>query len=93
MLKIYDLEKSEIVMFKNAIVIETDENVSDEVGKENERLKDLFKKWTKMEKELIELRKDIDFQEANVINAIKCEQWNAQERQMDIFNKIVQQHK
>lgn len=85
MLKIYDLEKSEIVTFENAIVI--DENVSDEVEKENERLKDLFKEWKKKEKELINLRLDIDKQKNNVIGKY------AQERQIDIFNKIVQKQK
>lgn len=85
MLKIFDLEKGEIVMFENAIVI--DENVSDEVEKENERLKDLFKEWKKKEKELINLRLDIDKQKNNVIGKY------AQERQIDIFNKIVQKQK
>lgn len=85
MLKIFNLEKGKIVTFNNAIVI--DENVSDEVEKQNERLKDLFKEWKKKEKELIDLRLDIDKQKNNVIGTY------AQERQMDMFAKLVKKYK
>ena len=42
MLKIFDLEKGKIVKYENAVVIENDEDVSDAVKKEKEKLKNLL---------------------------------------------------
>lgn len=55
MLKIFDLEKGKIVKYENAVVIENDEDVSDAVKKEKEKLKNLLVEVENAKDELFDL--------------------------------------
>lgn len=55
MLKIFDLEKGKIVKYENAVVIENDEDVSDAVKKEKEKLKYLLVEVENAKDELFDL--------------------------------------